>query len=51
MTVGPREYPVTLASTPNWVSTSVIAATISSFALERVFAGVPAASMEAEGRL
>jgi hypothetical protein len=50
VTVGPRENPVTFASTWNWSSTAVIWRTTSSFAAERAFAGAPAASVDAAGR-
>ena len=49
VTVGPRENPVTRASTWNCCSTLVIAATTASFAAERALCGVPAASALTDG--
>jgi len=50
VTLGPRENPVTFASTWNWASTLVIAAMTSSLAAVRAFGGVPGASSDAGGR-
>ena len=49
VTVGPREKPVTRASTWNWSSTLVMARTVSSFACDRALCGVPAASAFTDG--
>ena len=50
VTVGPREKPVTRASTENCSKTPVIAATTRSLASERAFGGVPWASVVTAGR-
>ena len=50
VTVGPREKPVTRASTPNCSKTPLMAATTRSFASDRAFGGSPCASAATDGR-
>ena len=50
VTVGPREKPVTVASTLNCSKTPVMAATTASFASDRDLWGVPWASAVTDGR-